>query len=417
MRTPSTLLALATLAFGTPASAQFFTPLPAPVASRVVQKEDYAYGLYGSLDREALALQGLLADRPTLQKAIDDYCATRTELHRADCAAVLNADTLIAHGAIVPVTDNVAHKEKYARGFLKSLNRESLAVKALLSNPSRTQAAITRFCETKQELQKDCTTVLIADSLIAHGAILPVAYRSHALPFAWPFAKRAERNHEVLQQYLNASHAATDLSVLNQFAANLSDKTAYVTTDIISGATLGTLLSIQYAAVVVKDSNQAPDRRHPIEDNTATALRMINNGGTVTARILYPFWSSGGTNIQQAVSLYGTVGVIGPTGHTDSLRFASSVILELMNGIAIRALGAGADVNGELVIGVRGGFGFSEDELIPNSGRSTLPFGQLGIGLRQGGTLGLSLLYTYLGNNTVFRPYYPKFLVNFTALR
>jgi hypothetical protein len=39
------------------------------------------------------------------------------------------------------------------------------------------------------------------------------------------------------------------------------------------------------------------------------------------------------------------------------------------------------------------------------------------LGLRQNGRLGLSLLYTFLGDNTVFRPYAPKFIVNFSALR
>ena len=83
MRTPSTLLALVTLAFGAPASAQFFTPLPKPVDGRLVQEEDYAYGLYGSLkNREALAVHALLADTITLQTAIDAYCTTRTEVHR-----------------------------------------------------------------------------------------------------------------------------------------------------------------------------------------------------------------------------------------------------------------------------------------------------------------------------------------------
>ena len=92
------------------------------------------------------------------------------------------------------------------------------------------------------------------------------------------------------------------------------------------------------------------------------------------------------------------------------------MVLELMNGIAIRSLG-GADVNGELILGLRGGLGLSEDELIAGTNRHSLPFAQLGVGLRQGGTLGLSLLYTYVGHNTLFRPFYPKFLVNFSALR
>ena len=264
---------------------------------------------------------------------------------------------------------------------------------------------------------QDCQRVLVVADMSARQTLLPKFYRSHALPWAWPWSSHTKRNHSDLVRYLTASHAATDLSVFNQFAANVSSRTAYVTTDVISGLALGTLISIQYAAVVVKDTNQVPDRRQAVEDNTAAAMRMVNNGGTVTARILYPFWSSGGTNIQQAFSFYGTAGVIGPTGNADSLRFAGSTVLELMNGIAIRALGSGADVQGELVIGVRGGIGFSEDELLPGTGRKTLPFAQLGVGLRQSGRLGLSVLYTYLGDNTVFRPFYPKFIVNFSALR
>jgi hypothetical protein len=297
-------------------------------------------------------------------------------------------------------------------GYLRGLHHDS---KYLRGKKAEAEKYVQEYCESKPEVKADCTKVLVVDSIVARGS-LPPPFHRNSLAFAWPWANHDSRNHEYLVEYLRASNATTSLSVFNQFAANVSSKTAYVTTDVISGLAIGTLISIQYAAVVVKDTNQVPDRRQAVEDNTATAMRMVNNGGTVTARILYPFWSNGGTSVQQAVSFYGTAGVIGPTGNADSLRFAGSTVLELMNGIAIRSL-TGADVQGELIIGLRAGLGFSEDELIPNTGRKKLPFAQLGIGLRQSGRLGLSLLYTYLGNNTVFRPFYPKFLVNFSALR
>jgi hypothetical protein len=418
MRTSSILVAAVVLAWPKPASAQFFTPLPAPADSKLVVKEDYAYSLFSSLtDRRALAVRALLADKPRLQAAIDAFCGKRNKDRQTECKEALDADSLIARGDIVLPPRHVQYQENYARGLFKSIkHRDSLAMKTVLKDKDTLTARIQAFCDTKKDRASDCKTALVADTLMAHGTVLPPMFHSRRLPFALPFSKRDERNHAVLQAYLDSSHVTTSLAVLNQFAANVSNKTAYVTTDVISGSTLGTLFSIQYAAVVVKDSNQVPDRRHAVEDNTATTMRMINNGGTVTARILYPFWSNGGTNIQQAFSMYGQVGVVGPTGNSDSLRLSGSLVFELMNGIAIRSLG-GADVNGELIIGLRGGLALSEDELIASTKRHRLPFAQLGVGLRQSGTLGLSLLYTYLGHNTVFRPYYPKFLVNFTALR
>jgi hypothetical protein len=418
MRTSSILLAAVVLAWSKPADAQFFTPLPAPVDKNIVEKEDYAYSLFSSLtDRRALAVEALLADKPKLQAAIDAYCEKRSKDRQAECKQVLDADGLIARGDIVLPPDHPKYKENYAKGLFKSIkHRDSLAVKWVLADHVKLKDRIKAFCDSRKDHESDCQAALDADALVARGTVLPPMFHSRALPFALPFSKRDERNHAVLQAYLDSSHVTTSLAVLNQFAANVSNKTAYVTTDVISGSTLGTLFSIQYAAVVVKDSNQVPDRRHAVEDNTATTMRMINNGGTVTARILYPFWSNGGTNIQQAFSMYGQVGVVGPTGNTDSLRLSGSAVLELMNGIAIRSLG-GADVNGELIIGLRGGLAASEHEFIPGTGDHWLPFGQLGIGLRQSGTLGLSLLYTLVGNKSVFRPYYPKFLVNFTALR
>ena len=60
MRPSSILLAAVVLAWSGPTEAQFFTPLPAPADRQIVEIEDYANAMFGSLTgRRALAEQAL----------------------------------------------------------------------------------------------------------------------------------------------------------------------------------------------------------------------------------------------------------------------------------------------------------------------------------------------------------------------
>lgn len=201
------------LAAPMPAAAQFFTPLPGPVPGERIQSESYAYGL-------------------------DSYLGS-------------------------PSKDSVAALLKSTEG------------KAFL------QSSILEFCRDSEPagLQEDCNKVLTLENIAKrkNGRILPDVYRKPSLPFAWPWANHAKRNRDVMVKYLKSANASTDLSVFNQFAANVTSKTAYVTTEVISGLALGTLVGIQYAAVVVKDTNQDADRRQLVEDNTATTMRKLSS--------------------------------------------------------------------------------------------------------------------------------------------
>jgi hypothetical protein len=266
----------------------------------------------------------------------------------------------------------------------------------LVHDSTRLQPLVTTFCgrEEEEARKNACVAALNVDSIVRRGAIPAGRHLVTRLSFSLPFTHRKENRQSQLITYLTQARGTAGIAVFGQFTANLSDRTAYVTTDVISGLAGGTILGIQYAAVVVKDTTHAPAARSSIEDNTATALRMVNNGGTVTARIQYPVYPGGGTTFQTASSIYGTVGVIGPIGNADSLRLSLSAVGEVMTGIAIRDAAAKGGVLGEVVIGVRGGTGWSESELVPGSGHKWLPFTQLAVGVRQNGKLGLSLLYT-----------------------
>lgn len=79
-------------------------------------------------------------------------------------------------------------------------------------------------------------------------------------------------------------------------------------------------------------------------------------------------------------------------------------------------MGGAADVLGELLIAARFGYGFSERELLSDTGDNGFGFFQFAIGLLQNNKISLSALYTRPLESR-YRPFSPKLMVNFAAIR
>ncbi len=216
--------------------------------------------------------------------------------------------------------------------------------------------------------------------------------------------------------YLRQTSSDDGLKLFSRFAANVSDKEAFVVSDVISGLTGRALFAVNYAAVVVKDESVDSTERKALESDKATVLRMINNGGTLAARFQFPIHAQAGPTGQSASSVYATAGLIGPLGNTDSLHFAGSVNAEFVMAMSIRDLTEAASLLGDLIIGGRVGYAFGESRLVSTTKDRGLPFAQLAVGLRQNANITLSALITWPLDSR-FRDLTPKLIVNFSAIR
>ncbi len=376
MRCPNGMQVLAAVAIGLGGpqllAAQFVTPLPPPLERKYVAAEYY-------------------------QDRFFEY------LRKTDPSFLTKLESLAK-----PAKDT-------AQKVQAKQQKESL----FAANKDTIPKLVERFCnlEVQTGRKELCGEALDTAPMFANSEIIQPRVVETDLPFSLPFFHRNRRRAAALASYLESARGSSGVELFNQFTANVSNKTAYVTTDIISGVAGGTVVAVQYAAVVVKDTSPSPAQRSVIEDNTATALRMINNGGTVTGRFQYPMWAIRGITSEAAASVYGIVGVIGPAASPDSLRLSVSGVAEFMTGLTIRGPGPDGSVLGDLIAGVRGGVGWSRSELLPGSGERWIPYAQLAVGLRQNGKIGLSILYTWVGKPDVYRRYVPKFIVNFSAFR
>jgi hypothetical protein len=274
-----------------------------------------------------------------------------------------------------------------------------------------------QFCEGKykdtedETPQTDCLKAINADTIAKRQDARRRGSKEILLPFGILHDRYA------LEEYLEETADSGGVSVFSRFAANISDKEAYVTSDIISGLTGRFIFAINYAAVVVKDDSAATaSERRLIESQKANVMRMINNGGTLTMRAQLPVWAVRSPIQQSAASVYASVGLVGPTGNTDSLRASGSAVAEFATTRSIRSIGAAADLLGELLLAGRLGYAISEEELLTATGDKGFGYFQFAIGLLQNNKISLSALYT-LPFEDRYKPFTPKLTVNFAAIR
>jgi hypothetical protein len=220
-----------------------------------------------------------------------------------------------------------------------------------------------------------------------------------------------------VEHYFRTTQADGRFALFSRFAANVSDDEAYVTSDIISGLVDRVIFAVNYATVLIRsDSATTESEQRAIESQTATVIRMINNGGTLTGRFQVPVHATTGPTFQHASSVYVTGGAIGPAGNVDSLNFAATAVLEFSTGLAIREIASSAGILGQLVAGGRLGYAFSDSELLRGTGDQSFPFAQFAIGLIQNGSIGLSALLTWPLDG-LYEDFAPRLVVNFAAIR
>lgn len=313
-----------------------------------------------------------------------------------------------------PPPDSVVQVERDQALFARSL---SPAERASITSGELRAARFTvvrdSFCLRHEAEDKRAECQAAIDEIRGDTALNPRSQTKVLLGFKPPLA----HDRWALEKYLEAAAGPDGLALFSRFAANVSDKEAYVTTDIITGLAGRVLFGINYAAVVVKDESGSTEaEQRAIESQEATIIRMINNGGTMTARLQFPMFAVSGPTGQTASSVYSTMGLVGPTGNTDSLRFAGSLVGELVTARSIRAFGEAAEILGQVILGGRIGYAFSEAELLSGTRDKGFPFAQFVFGLLQNDKISLSLLYTYAFEQR-YRGFAPKLTANFAAVR
>jgi hypothetical protein len=315
-----------------------------------------------------------------------------------------------------PPSDTVIRVERNQALFYRSLpdsTQDSLRRKTL--STTRIGELSESFClrQADLEAQAQCRASLNTDTILANTSLKTQSQTKVLLPF------RAPLTHDrwALEKYLNSAAGPDGFALFSRFAANVSDDEAYVTSDIITGLAGRVMFAINYAAVVVKDeTGDTEAAQRAIENQKANIIRRINNGGTMSARLQLPLFALAGTTGQTASSVYSTFGLVGPTGNTDSLRFAGSVVGELVTARTIREFGEAAGILGQVILGGRIGFAYSEAELLRATRDKGFPFAQLLFGLLQNDKISLSLLYTYPFEER-YRGFAPKLTANFAAVR
>jgi len=220
----------------------------------------------------------------------------------------------------------------------------------------------------------------------------------------------------VLANYMQGSGISDAFTFASQFSANISEKEAYIVSNIIRGLTGKFIFSADYAVVVAKSEEESAARRDTIESDKANALRAINNGGTLVGRFTVPFLARSGTTGSHAFGLAGAGGLIGPIADSDETKRKGvlSGAIEGLGALAIRSLTGDSEQKAELIYGARFGHTHAFGPIVSASGRRTVTFGQAVIGLRQNGTITVSGLVTVANHG--FDELVPKLVLNFVAL-
>jgi hypothetical protein len=270
----------------------------------------------------------------------------------------------------------------------------------------------TAFCsEFEADEQQPCVNALRMGDVEAFASSQVPRTTAVSLKFRPPFM----HSRDALSHYMRQSNASEGLSVFSQFAANISDNEAFVITNVVRGLAGRAIFSTDYAAVVTKSSEADSAKRNVVESDKSTLIRMVNNGGTLVARLYGPMFAQAGSTMSSTggISLGG--GVIGPIGEADKLHGVGSIIGELAASIAIEDLTGSAQQTAALLFGLRGGFARSDAALISTHNDKGIGFGQLAIGLRKNGEMSLSILLTQ--TQSKFSDLLPRIQVNFAALR
>lgn len=273
------------------------------------------------------------------------------------------------------------------------------------------------FCSRLKVSKNNCDIALARDSMKAYLQSSGSGVRRLRVVHLKSRFPTTGYNRGELGSYMRESGAKESFSFASQFAANITDKEAYVVSNVVRGITGRFIFSTDYALVVTKSDSTNPAKRDTIEGDRANLLRAINNGGTVVARFIAPMYAHSGSNFTTAAGLTFSGGLIGPIGQTSEhkQRAAISGVGEWLGALAIRNLSGDGKLEAELVMGVRSGYTISDAPLRIGGDHKSVRFAQAVLGLRQNGNMSLSALFTVANNQ--FNDLVPRAVLNFSAVR
>jgi hypothetical protein len=202
------------------------------------------------------------------------------------------------------------------------------------------------------------------------------------------------------------------VDILSDVASTFKSDKLFVQSSIVAGAIGPLYFKASYGQFFSSEESEEPGvTSEELRDRSSNLLRLIQNGGSATARAILPLVWGGGAASQQAAGVYFNAGVLGPMGETDSLRATVGLVTEGLISFAVRNV-LSYDLDADLFFGVRPGFQyvFGPDGIIPENDSRGLLFAQFAGGLRVGGESRFGIFLTLVPED--YRPYVPD--VQFT---
>lgn len=218
---------------------------------------------------------------------------------------------------------------------------------------------------------------------------------------------------------LRQLYAATgDFTLLSGFGANLGDDQAFVLSDLLTGAIGALPFALTTATIVsVNDTGSSKAQRDTLSSLASDLARAINNGGSVSARLVAPLVIYRGPTLSFSQSAYMQLGLLGPLTDTKQLNGSATFVTEAVLAAAVRKP-ASAEHIGDFLVGGRVGLAWKGASFSPGIvDRHHFYFAQVGIGFRKDDQLGLAALITFPLNAPDVTRYVPRLLVNLSSLR
>ena len=197
------------------------------------------------------------------------------------------------------------------------------------------------------------------------------------------------------------------VNILSDVASTFKSDQLFVQSSIVSGVIGPVYFKASYGQLFSSEESDEPGvSRAELRDRSSNLLRLIQNGGSATARVILPLVWGGGAASQQAAGVYFNAGVLGPLGEADSLRGTVGLVTEALVSFAIRNVGS-HELDADLFFGARPGyqFVFGSDGIIPENDSRGLLFAQFAGGLRVGGESRFGIFLTLVPED--YRPFVP----------
>jgi hypothetical protein len=273
------------------------------------------------------------------------------------------------------------------------------------------------FCRQQMISDEHCTAGLHVDSLISFLGATSRRTLNEVYLKTWIPTVGYHRGQ--LSSFMRRSGADESIAFASQFSANISDKEAYVVSNLLRGLAGRLIFSADYALVVARSDSADPEVRDTIESDKANLLRAVNNGGTMVGRFAFPMYARSGATMANSAGLTISAGFLGPLAKSESPEGTQNAVIsgsgEFLGSLSVRDLLGSSKLAGDFIFGIRAGYTHSTAPLRASGGFRDVTFGQAVFGLRQNGNMSVSGMVTLA--NHKFSDLVPKFVLNFAAVR